>query len=222
MRTSSDPDGTERPPSALHKERILREREDPNWIAVTEYKDAEIDPAKAKDSTPFEDADLSCLWNEGIEVDGEYRDIKKALLHEERCFPPSVTCKISISECKIDRKGNFKWRDRLLIPEYEPLQTALIHNAHDSPVTGHPGCDSTLSILSRDFYRPKISNMVRRFVRNCDVCGRTHVWRDEKRGFLKTLPVPDRFHQELSIDFMVDRPADKEQPRYLIVITDRL
>lgn len=64
--------------------------------------------------------------------------------------------------------------------------------------------------------------MVRQFVRNCDVCGRTHVWRDKKRGFLKPLPVPERFHQEISIDFMTDLPANKDQPRYLLVITDRL
>ena len=39
---------------------------------------------------------------------------------------------------------------------------------------------------------------------------------------MKPLPIPERFHQELSIDFMTDLPAEKDQPRYLMVITDRL
>jgi hypothetical protein len=40
---------------------------------------------------------------------------------------------------------------------------------------------------------------------------------------LKPLPVPDRFHSELSIDFMTDLPAKREENlRFLMVITDRL
>lgn len=171
---------------------------------------------------PFQEEELQKLWTEGVYADGEFRDIREAMLQEKRCFPPSVTAKISISECSIDDKGCIRWRDRLLIPSYEPLQTTLIHKAHDSPITGHPGRDATLGILSREFYWPRMSHMVRKFVRNCDVCGRTHVWRDKKRGFLKPLPVPERYHQEISIDFMTDLPAKKDQPKYLMVITDRL
>jgi hypothetical protein len=40
---------------------------------------------------------------------------------------------------------------------------------------------------------------------------------------LKPLPVPDRFYSELSIDFITDLPAKREEkPRFLMVITDRL
>ena len=65
--------------------------------------------------------------------------------------------------------------------------------------------------------------MVRKFCRNCDVCGRSHVWRERRKGLLHPLPVPDRFHSELSIDFMTELPAQgAEDPRFLMVITDRL
>lgn len=65
--------------------------------------------------------------------------------------------------------------------------------------------------------------MVRKFVRNFEMYGRTHVWIDKKRRFLKPLPIPERYHQELSIDFMTDLPVISNcQPRYLMVITDRL
>jgi predicted CopG family antitoxin len=40
---------------------------------------------------------------------------------------------------------------------------------------------------------------------------------------LKSLPVPDRFHSELSIDFITDLLAKKEENlRFLMVITNRL
>ena len=65
--------------------------------------------------------------------------------------------------------------------------------------------------------------MVRRFCRNCDVCGLSHVWRSKRQGLLLPLPIPERFHSELSIDFMTDLPAESTtDPRYLMVITDRL
>ncbi|KAI0992031.1 hypothetical protein K3495_g16155, partial [Podosphaera aphanis] len=62
---------------------------------------------------------------------------------------------------------------------------------------------------------------VRRFVRNCDVCGRTAVWREAKAGFLRSLPVPERIGSELTIDFVTDLPPSKGCTN-VMVITDRL
>lgn len=138
-------------------------------------------------------------------------------------FPSHLGLKTTLSECQIDHRGALCFRNRLWIPDWEPLRTALIQKTHDSHITGHPGRDSTLAILSRSFYWPCMSNMVRKFCRNCDVCGRSHVWRSKRQGLLLPLPVPDRFHSELSIDFMTDLPAkNKGDPRFLMVITDRL
>jgi hypothetical protein len=65
--------------------------------------------------------------------------------------------------------------------------------------------------------------MVKRFYRNCDVCGRLYLWKERRKGFLKPLPVSDRFHSELSIDFITDLLAKGEKnPWFLMVITDRL
>ena len=65
--------------------------------------------------------------------------------------------------------------------------------------------------------------MVRQFCRNCNVCGRSHVWRSKRKGLLLPLPIPDRFHNELSVDFMTDLPAkNTDDPKFLMVITDRL
>lgn len=103
------------------------------------------------------------------------------------------------------------------------MQTFLIQRTHDSHASGHPGRNNTFTILSRAFFWPGMSTMVRRFCRNCDVCGRSHVWRTKRQGLLLPLPVPERFHSELSIDFMTDLPIkEKGDQKYLMVITDRL
>jgi hypothetical protein len=65
--------------------------------------------------------------------------------------------------------------------------------------------------------------MVKKLYRNCDVCGRSHLWRKRRKGFLKPLPVSDRFHSELSVDFITGLPAKGEENlRFLMVIIDRL
>jgi hypothetical protein len=44
-----------------------------------------------------------------------------------------------------------------------------------------------------------------------------------RKGFFKPLPVLDRFHSELSIDFITNLPAKGEKNlRFLMVITNRL
>ncbi|KJZ69779.1 hypothetical protein HIM_10838 [Hirsutella minnesotensis 3608] len=67
------------------------------------------------------------------------------------------------------------------------------------------------------------SQLVRRFVANCDTCGRAHIWRQSKRGFLKPLPIPDRPRSHLSMDFITDLPpTGASKAKYLWVIVDRL
>ena len=62
---------------------------------------------------------------------------------------------------------------------------------------------------------------IRRFVRNCDVCGRNKTWKNKKQGFLKPLPIPNRIWSKFSIDFVVDLP-ENEKCKNLLIITDKL
>ena len=55
------------------------------------------------------------------------------------------------------------------------------------------------------------------------MCNRSKVSRQQGRGLLRPLPVPDRFHSEISIDFMTELLAENDgDPRFLMVIADRL
>ncbi len=109
------------------------------------------------------------------------------------------------------------------IPESEPLRTSIIQKIHDSHLTGHPGRDATYNILSRRFFWPGAARDVRQFLRNCDVCKRTTIWREGRQGFLKPLPIPDRIWAELSIDFITELPpTGPEAATNLVVVTDRL
>ncbi len=78
-----------------------------------------------------------------------------------------------------------------------------------------------ISMILRRWFWPKMRESVRRFVRNCDVCGRSTVWREAKAGFMRSLPIPERIGSELSIDFITDLPESRGCTN-IMVITDRL
>ncbi|KAL5606185.1 uncharacterized protein BROUX77_003378 [Berkeleyomyces rouxiae] len=173
----------------------------------------------------FAQLHLQELWDTAKTKDSDIALMYQALASGERSFPPTISRKvtISIAECEFDERGALVYRHKLFVPDWEPLRTALIQKTHDSHVTGHPGRDGTLAILSREFFWPGISREVRQFCANCDVCGRSKVWRERKKGLLRPLPIPERPHSELGIDFMTELPARKTgDPRYLMVIVDRL
>ncbi|KJZ69090.1 hypothetical protein HIM_11524 [Hirsutella minnesotensis 3608] len=154
--------------------------------------------------------------------DEEYRNIHASVVQGNATFPSEYNLSVQIPDCEIDDRGALLRRGALWVPNWEPLRTALIQQTHDSHITGHPGRDVTLSILQRSYFWPQQYLMVRQFVRNCNVCSRSKSWRHSPQGLLRPLPIPDRFHSELSVDFMVDLPANGKDPRFLMVICDRL
>jgi hypothetical protein len=79
------------------------------------------------------------------------------------------------------------------------------------------------ALLSGLITWPGLSQDVRKFLRNCDVCGRTAVWREKRRGLLKPLPIPERIWNEISMDFITGLPpSGPDQADSIMVITDRL
>lgn len=77
-------------------------------------------------------------------------------------------------------------------------------------------------MLSRSYYSPSMTKMVCLLCRNCDICGHSHVWRSREQRLLHPLPVLERFHSELTIDFMTDLSIKKLGGfRFLMILTDR-
>jgi hypothetical protein len=174
--------------------------------------------------TPFTDDGLVQLWEQALASpeSEQYKGARQAVSEGRRQFPKDLGLQLSIGECDIVN-SQLRFRERVWIPRYELLTTQIIQQTHDSFASGHPGRDATVALLSRQFFWPGMNSQVRRFIRNCDVSGRSTIWRDKKKGLLKPLPIPERIWQEISIDFVTDLPPTiGTQSTVLLVITDRL
>lgn len=195
----------------------------PTALSNEEEKNPEnTDPAIS--ANIFEDEELQQLWKRGVEADKDWQRARDAVRAGERGFPPDLACKLSanIAECTVAADNVLRGREnRIWVPDYEPLRTGIMQRIHDSSLTGHPGKDTMVSMILRRWFWPKLRNSVRQFIRNCDVCGRTTVWREAKAGFLRPLPIPERIGTELTIDFVTDLPAS-DGCTNIMVLTDRL
>ncbi|KAI0993792.1 hypothetical protein K3495_g14392 [Podosphaera aphanis] len=176
---------------------------------------------------PFQDDEqLKGLWTTALqskEVIEKYLKAYPAVQNQLHQFPTELNLRLATGECSISDNQFLQYRERIWLPNYEPLTTAIIQKTHDSFLSGHPGRDSTIALVARKFFGPGLNQDVRKFVKNCDVCGRTTIWRDKKRGLLKPLPVPNQIWQEISMDFITGLPlSGPENTTVLLVITDRL
>jgi hypothetical protein len=113
------------------------------------------------------------------------------------------------------------FRNRKWVPASEPLRTRLIHEIYSSPAVGHPGREGIYKVLARDYFWPGMSDNIRRFIRNCDICGCTKPWKDGLQGFLKPLPLPEHIWKEISMDF-IDRLPESDGCTSLLVVTNQL
>ena len=167
-----------------------------------------------------EQNELERLWQEAAPRDRVYQGAMKTIEEQGRRFPLNLGLKCSTEDCSVE--GNLLlYRGRRWVPDNEELRTLIISGAHDSLATGHPGRELTYKILARDYYWPGMTQTIRRYVRNCDTCGRSKSWREGKQGLLKPLPIPTQIWKEISIDFVEGLP-ESESMTSLMVVTDRL
>lgn len=132
---------------------------------------------------PFQDDNqLKLLWNQALDSqEGEsYLKASNVVQNQERQFPADLNHRISTGECSIASKI-LNYRERIWLPTFEPLTTTIIQKTHDSFLSGHPGRDATIALVTRKFFWPGVNQDIRKFVKSCDVCGRTTVWRDKKK-----------------------------------------
>ena len=161
------------------------------------------------------------LWDAALQANHRYWKIRKAVMDGERRLPKEWGLPIMISECSVDTAHRLRWRGWIWIPAFEPLRTRLIQSIHDSSLSGHLGHESTRELVTREYTWPSMTQDVRRFVRNCNTCGKSKIWREQKYELLKPLPILERIWNELSVDFITGLAPSKDCTSVMIV-TDRL
>ena len=119
-----------------------------------------------------------------------------------------------------------RWPTPMARPFMDPFLRTSPHSTH--PVNTRlklnqpPWAFCHSDLVSRFYAWPGLSEDVRRFVGNCHTCVKEKFWKEQKRGLLKPLPIPERTWQGLAIGFVVKLPKTKLGNTLIMGVTDRL
>jgi hypothetical protein len=127
---------------------------------------------------------------------------------------------LQLAQCVV-REGLLYYRNKIYVPESDDLRIQILRQHHDNPSAGHPGRAKTFELLSRSYYWKGMNTDVRRYVKNCRMCGRTKPRYDRHQGLLQPLPIPDRPWRDISVDFITHLPLSNGFDAILVVV-DRL
>ena len=131
--------------------------------------------------------------------------------------------RVELGSCRIEN-GLLYVGERIYVPDGE-IRTKVIRSCHDTKPNGHAGKTTTFARVNQSYYWPGMTSSVARYVAACRVCKWSTAYNEGKQGLLKPLPIPDRYWQDLTMDFIVDLPICKRYGRnfrHILVIVDRL
>ena len=102
-------------------------------------------------------------------------------------------------DCTLEKCEALTYREAFWIPEYEPLRTTILLRIHDSYVIGYIDHDTTLAILSCNYYWPGIRAKIKNYINKCKLCWKSKAQRHTPYGHLHPMPVPNTAWQIITL-----------------------
>lgn len=126
-----------------------------------------------------------------------------------------------------DIKNNYEFKDdrlykktlngnRLVVPGVARWRIVQMH--HDD--VGHVGLKRCMDIIKKDFWFPKMSRFIRKYVMSCLHCAYSKSEYGKKEGKLHPIPKPTEPMKMIYIDHLGPFSRTKKGYNYIFVITD--
>ena len=120
------------------------------------------------------------------------------------------------------RDGLWYFRHRLCLPNDKDLKRQFLHEAHDAKYAGHQGKHTTLEILARNMWWPRMAADVTSYVKACHSCQINKPSSLAPAGLLQPLSIPTTCWESISVDFMTGLPKTAKGHDSICVFVDRL
>ncbi|WVZ51681.1 hypothetical protein U9M48_002797 [Paspalum notatum var. saurae] len=91
---------------------------------------------------------------------------------------------------KLDEEGVLWFKNRLVVPKDMELRKKILHEAHTSMITMHPGRNKMYQDLKQRFWWTRVKREIAKYVSECDVCQRVKADHLKPAGILQPLVVP--------------------------------
>lgn len=110
---------------------------------------------------------------------------------------------------------------RLCVPKGKIRQT-ILHDNHESLLGAYRGSKKTLSLISRHCYWPGMKEEVYEYVKTCQKCQEAKSLNQNRLGYLRPFPPPQRKWEVISMAFIFNLPKTAEEKTAILVVVDKL
>ena len=97
----------------------------------------------------------------------------------------------------------------------------VLREVHNQITSSHPRRQKTVNLLARNYYWPKIEDIVYSYIQNCHICRPGKAPRDQYNGLLKPLPILTRPWINVTLDFVTGL-ANSNSYNAVLMVIDRL
>jgi hypothetical protein len=110
-------------------------------------------------------------------------------------------------EFNVDEQGTLWYKRRLCVPEVKEIRELILHKAHDSTYSIHPGSTKMYHDLKSRYWWYGMKRVVAKYVAICDNYQRVKAERQRPAGLLQPLKIPQWKWEEINMDFIVGLPT---------------
>jgi hypothetical protein len=123
-------------------------------------------------------------------------------------------------EFNVDEQGTLWYKKRLCVLEVKEIRELILHEAHDSTYSIHPGSTKMYHDLKSRYWWYGIKRAIAKYVALCDNCRRVKAGRQRNTGLLQPLTIPQWKWEEISMDFIIGLPTTQYGYDSIWVIID--
>ena len=110
------------------------------------------------------------------------------------------------SEFLVKEDGNLNFKDRLCVPVDSELKKELLHEAHNSVFTMHPGGNKMYQDLKYNYWWKGMKRDVTNYVSKCLTCQQVKSKHQVSSGLLNLIPIPQWKWDNIVMDFVSRLP----------------
>ena len=163
----------------------------------------------------FSEGDLA-EWVAGYMEDGHYKAVLKSLRNTTDWANPEFPQYYLREDGLIlfsDSTGN----QRVCVPEN--LRVMIMKEGHDAISEGaHAGYHRCYNKIASVYYWPRMARDIKQYVSTCDICQKAKPRRHGPVGLLRSIPVPERPFEVISMDFIPELPISQGYDNILVIV----
>jgi hypothetical protein len=102
------------------------------------------------------------------------------------------------------------------------LKEQILNEAHESPLSIHPGSTKMYQDLCQRFWWTGMKREIAQYVAECDVCRRVKAEHQRPARVFQPLSIPEWKWDEIGMDFITRFPKTQKSNNAIWVVVDRL